>query len=88
MMAPKSLKDDGGWKRGRIERSERGASVGSLQLPKMFLRRDWGRGKKKIFSGHFGETIDLEVKENRVIDRRDRGSLDRRIGNEGIMDEH
>jgi hypothetical protein len=40
MMVPESLKDDGGRKRGRIERSEREASVGSLRLPEMFLRRD------------------------------------------------
>jgi hypothetical protein len=32
--------------------------------------------------------IDLEVKEKRVVDRRDGGSFGRRIENEGILDEH
>ncbi len=49
MMAPESLKDDGGWKRGRIEWSEREASVGSLRLPEMFLRRDWRRWRQIFF---------------------------------------
>jgi hypothetical protein len=55
MIAPESLKDDGGRKRGQIKWSEREASVGSLRLPEMFLRRDWRRGKRDLFLVIFGE---------------------------------
>jgi hypothetical protein len=54
MMAPASLKDDDGRKRGQVERSKREAFVGSLRLLVMFLRRDWRRGRG-ILAGHFWE---------------------------------
>ncbi len=56
-----------------------------------FRRCFWGETgdeEREIFFWSFLGRIDLEVKEKRVVDRRDGGSFGRRIENEGILDEH